>query len=138
MIIQFTVQDLMIFLLLLLGIAAGILLLIVLWKIKKAASGLQSLVETNKESINKTIKTLPGIFDNVEQISSDIKETAGKLKVSVPVILQDVQSITDAAKGFIGNETALKKDAPGFMAYLNVIEDVLHIISGIFSSEKKK
>ena len=101
MLIQFSLQDLLIFLLCVLGITAGILLVSTLFKLKKAASTLRSLLEINKESINKTIKTKPGIFENVGQISSDVKEATDKLKVSVPVILGDIEGITNTAKGSI-------------------------------------
>lgn len=136
MIIQFTLYELMIFLLIALGIAALIILLFILIKTKKVVSNLESMVETNKESINKSIKTMPGIFENVGQISNDFRETSDKLKVSAPLILQDAEDITGAVKVCIGNEVALKKGTPGFMAYFHVFEEVLHIISGIFSSEK--
>ena len=151
MLIQFTLQDLMLFLVCALGIVAGILLLPVLWKINKVVGILRPLVETNQEFINKTIRTMPGIFENVGQISSNIRETTDKLKVSVPVILQEVECVTNAAKGSIElagavmenmgtgiNETvaAYKKDTPGFMAYIHIIEEVLQVIYRTFSSGK--
>jgi len=151
MVIQITVQDLMLFLVCALGIAAGILLLPILWNMKKVVGILRSLVETNQEFVKKTIRTMPGIFENVEQISSNVRETTDKLKVSVPVILQEVECVTNAAKGSIElagvvmenvgseiNETvaAYKKDTPGFMAYFHIIEEVLQIIYRTFSSSK--
>ena len=86
MVIQFTLQELMIFLLCVLGIVAVVLSLPILWNITKIVGILRSLVETNQESINKTIRTMPEIFENVGQISIDVRETADKLKISVPVI----------------------------------------------------
>jgi len=151
MVIQFTLQDLMLFWVCALGIVAGILLLPILWNIKKVVGILRALVETNQEFINKTIRTLPGIFENVGQISSDVRETTDKLKVSVPVILQEVECVTNTAKGSIElagvvmenmgsgiNETiaAYKKDTSGFMAYFHIIEEVLQIIYRILSSSK--
>ena len=151
MVIQFTLQDLMFLLLGALGIAAGILLLSILWKIKKMLGILQPLVEGNQEFIKKTIRTMPGIFENVEQISSNVRETTDKLKVSVPVILQEIECVTKAAKGSIEeagaamknigfeiNETvaAYKKDTLGFMAYFHIFEEVLQIIYRILSPSK--
>jgi len=52
MVFQFTLQDLMLFLAGVLGIAVGILLVSALWKIKKVVGTLQALLETNQESIN--------------------------------------------------------------------------------------
>ncbi len=151
MVIQFTFQDLILFLACTLGIVAGILLLPVLWKINKVVGILKPLIETNEEFINKTIRTMPGIFENVGQISSDVRETTDKLKGSVPMILQEVESVTSAAKGSFelasdvmgnmgaeinGTVVAYKKDTPGFMAYLHAIEEVLQIIYRTFSSGK--
>lgn len=137
MIFQFTLQELMIFLLFVLGTVSGVLVLLILLKTKKTISRLQTLLETNEDSINKTIKTLPVIFENVEQISIELKETTEAIKVSVPAILQDVGCVTSVAKDSLENETALKKDTLGFMAYFNAIEQVLHIIARIFPSKKQ-
>lgn len=151
MLIQFTLQDLMLFLLCAFGIVAGILLLPTLWNIKKVVGTLRPLLETNQEFIKKTIRTMPGIFENVGQISSNLKETSGNLKVSVPIILQEVEVATNAAKGSIElagvvmanmgsgiNETvaAYKKETPSFMTYFHSLEEVLQIIYRTFSSNK--
>lgn len=151
MIIQFTLQDLLVFSACILGIAAEILLLPILWNIKKMVGKLRQLVETNEESIKKTIGTMPGIFENAEQISSNVRETTEKLKVSVPVILQEVESVTNSAKGSIElagavignmgsgiNETvaAYKKETIDFMPYLRILEEVFQIIYRTFSTSK--
>jgi hypothetical protein len=141
----------MLFLVCAVGIAAGILLLPILWNIKKVIGILRLLVETNQEIMNKTIRTMPGIFENIGQISSNARETSDQLRISVPVILNEVECITSAAKGSIElagvvmvnmgsgfNETiaAYKKDTPDFMAYIHIIEEVMQIIYRIFSSNK--
>ncbi len=151
MLIQITLQELMLFLVSALGIVAGILLLPTLLDIKKIVGILRPLVETNQELIKKSIKTMPGIFENVGQISSNVRETTDKLKVSLPVILQEVEYTTNAAKGSIQlagtvienmgsgiNETvaAYKKDTPSFMTYFHSIEEILQIIYRTISSSK--
>lgn len=151
MVIQFTLQELMIFLVCALGIAVGVLSLPILWNINKVANTLRSLVESNQGSINQTISAMPGIFENVGQISSDVRETTDKLKISVPVILQDVESVTNTAKGSIElagavmenvgsgiNETitAYKQETSSIMAYVQIFEEVLQIICRTFSSNK--
>lgn len=151
MLIQLTLQDLMLFFVFALGIAVGILLLSILWNIKKVVGILRPLIETNQEFIKKSIKAMPGIFENVEQISSNVRDTTDKLKVSVPVILQEVECVTNAAKGSIQlagvvienigsgiSETAAacKRDSPDFMDYFHIVEEVLQIICRTFSSSK--
>ena len=151
MVIQFTLQNLMLFLVCAVGIAAGILLLPILWNMKKVVGILRQLIESNEEIISTTIRTMPGIFENMGQISSNIRETSDKLKISVPVILQEVECVTHTAKGSIElagvvmenmgsgiNETiaSYKKDTPDFMAYFSFFEEVLQIIYRTFSSGK--
>ena len=151
MVIQVTLQELMIFLVCALLIAAGVLSLPILWNMRKMVGILRSLAETNQESINKTIRTIPGILENVGQISSDVRETADKLKISVPMILQDVESVTNTAKESIElagavvenmgsgiNETiaAYEKEKSNIMAYLHIFEEALEIICRTFSCSK--
>ena len=151
MVIQFTLQDLMIFLVCAFVIAAAALSLPILWNMTKMVGILRSLVETNQEFINKTIKTMPGTFENAGQISSNVRETTDKLKISVPAILQEVEYVTNAAKGSIElagvvienvgsgiNETiaTYKKDTQDYVAYFHIFEEVLQIIYRTFTSRK--
>jgi len=151
MVIQFTLQNLFIFLVCALGIAAGILLLPILWNIMKVVGILRSLAETNKEFINKSIGTMPGILGNMGQISSNIRDTADKLKVSAPVILQEVECAAHAAKGSfeltnvvienIGsgiNETVAtyQKEASNLANYFHIFEEVIQIICRALSTRK--
>ena len=145
----------MIFLVCAIGIAAGILLIPILWNINKVTGVLRSLLETNKDLINKTIKPMPTIIENAEHISANVRETTDKLKVSVPVILHEVEGVTIAAKGSIAladvalknigsgiseTITSFKKDTSedsfGFMAYFPIIKEIVQIIYRAFSSRK--
>ncbi|MCX5780143.1 MAG: hypothetical protein NTV45_04875, partial [Firmicutes bacterium] len=76
MVIQFTLQDLMIFLVCAFVIAAGALSIPILWNINKMVGALRPLIDKNKESLHQSLQTMPGILGNVEQISSDVRETA--------------------------------------------------------------
>jgi hypothetical protein len=151
MIIQLTLQELMIFLVCSLGIAAGILLIPILWNIKKMVVILRLLVETNQESVQKSFIKMPGIFENIGQISSNVRETTDKLNIAVPVIIQEVESVTNAAKGSLElagvvmanvgsgiNETiaTYQRDTVDFIAYFHIFEEVLQMIYRTFSSSK--
>lgn len=148
MTIQFSLQEFMIFLVCAFGIAAGVLLLPILWDLKKVTGILRPLVETNQDLIKKTMKTMPAVFENLGQISSNVRDTTDKLKISLPVILQEVECVTNAAKGSFEmagtvmenmgsgiNETvaAYKKDTPG---YFHIIEEILQIIYRTLTSGK--
>lgn len=151
MVIQFTLQDILIFLAAIIGIVIGILLISTLWKVNKVVGTMRSLLETNQESINKSVSAMPGILENVGQITVDARETTGQLKNSVPLILQEVESVTNAAKGSIemvgsvienvGTEInhpkgGHKGDSSGFLPYLHIVEEVLQIVYRIVSSKK--
>lgn len=151
MVIQFTLQSLIVFLFCLIGIAAGILLLPILWDIKKMVSISRSLLETNQMIINKSIRTLPIILENAEQISNNARDTTDKLKTSVPVILQETEHAMHAARSSfestnvvienIGsgiNETlaTYQKETTSIANYLHILEEVIQIICRALSSSK--
>jgi hypothetical protein len=155
MIIQFTLQDLMVFLVCAVAIAAGVILLPILWNIKKVVGIIRPLVEGNQEQIKKTIKTMPVILENAEHISINVKDTTDKLRISVPVLIQDVETATKTVQGslelagaLVGNLgtgvndiiASYKKDtaddATGLMAYFPIIKEVLQLILRAFSSDK--
>lgn len=148
MVIQFTLQDMMIFLVCAVGILAGALLLPVLWNVKKLLGALRPLLENNRESINKSIRTMPVILGDVEQISGNVKETTDKLKVSLPSVLQEVEYVANTAKesftlagdvmekmGSGINETAsaYKKDNSG---YFHLFEELMQLVYRSLSSGK--
>jgi uncharacterized protein YoxC len=96
--IQFTLQDLMIFSAFIVGIIAGIFLIIVLFKLKKVISSVQALVDDNKDSITKTINATPGVMDDIKVISTNIRDVSGDLNNSLPVILKDTEVISGKTK----------------------------------------
>ena len=149
MVIQFTLQELMLFLVCALGIIAGILLLPILWNVKKVVGILRPMIENNQDSIKKAFKTTPVFIENAGQIASNVRDTTDKLKVSFPVILQEVESVTNTAKGSIklagvvmenmGSEindsiADYKKDTSGISAYFHIFEEALKIIYRTFFS----
>lgn len=152
MIIQFTLQEFMLLLVSAFGIAAGVLLIPILWDIKKVVSILRPLVETNQESVKRIIKTIPAIFEDAGYISKNVRETTDRIKISAPAILKEVEVATNSAKDSIelagvimgnmssgiNNETAVtyKKDGSAFMAYLSIFEEVLQIVYRTYSSSK--
>lgn len=151
MIIQFTLQDLLLFLGCVLLAVIGVLLVAILWKINKVMGTCRSMVETHQDSINRTIKALPGIMENAEQISSNVKITTDQLKISGPVILKDAEFVANATKDGVEtasaaiinvstgvNDTvdAIKQEAEEFGAYFHIAAEIIKIIIRAFSSGK--
>ncbi|MEI8200711.1 MAG: hypothetical protein WCG21_11665 [Eubacteriales bacterium] len=151
MVIQFTLQDLLLFLGCALLAVIGVFLIAILWKTNKVIGVFRSMVESNQDSINKTIRTLPGIMENAEQISGNVKVTTDQLKVSGPAILKDAEFVANATKDGVEiasaaiinvstgvNDTvdAIKQEAEDFGAYFHIAAEIIKIIIRAFSSGK--
>jgi len=151
MVIQFTVQDLLLFLGCVLLAVIGVFLIAILWKTNKMIGTFKSIVESNQDAVNRTIKTLPGIMENAEQISGNVKITTDQLKVSGPVILKDAEFVANATKDGVEiasaaiinvstgvNDTvdAIKQEAEEFGAYFHIAAEIIKIIIRAFSSGK--
>lgn len=151
MVIQFAVQDLLLFLGCALLAVIGVFLIAILWKTNKIISTFRSIVESNQDAVNRTIKTLPGIMENAEQISGNVKITTDQLKLSGPVILKDAEFVANATKDGVEiasaaiinvstgvNDTvdAIKQEAEEFGAYFHIAAEIIKIIIRAFSSGK--
>lgn len=149
MIIQITLQELMIIVVCIFVVAASMLLLPILWNLKKMTGILRPMLETNQESIKKTIKVLPEIVENARYISKNVRETTDDFKISAPLILKEVEYASNSAKESIemagviveklcfgSNKVTYNKDSDGFMSYLYIFEEVLQIVYRTFSTNK--
>jgi len=157
MVIQFALQDALIFLLCILGITVALLIIPVLMNTKKVMGILRDTLVKNQESIQKTIRSLPGILENVGQVTNNSKEITNQLRISVPVIAKEIEGVTHAAKDGIAsagvvlekmgtgiNDTvssyketseSAPEEATGLMVYVPLIKDVLQIIEHNFSEK---
>lgn len=149
MIIQITLQDLMIIVVCVFVVAASLLLLPILWDLKKVTGILRPMLEINQESIKKTIKVLPEIVENARHISKSVRETTDDFKISAPLILKEVESASNSAKesiemagviveklSFGTNKITYNEEGNGFMSYLYIFEEVLQIVYRTFSANK--
>lgn len=151
MVIQMTVQEIVIFIACIIGFVAGILLVAILWDIKKIVGVFRPVIQKNKAGLQTAIGMIPVIVQNAAQISSDVKETTEKLKVAVPVILEDAQWVAHATKGSIQLATvavenvgsgildtveAYKRAVPSIASYICVVQEIVQIIARMFSREK--
>ena len=99
MLIQFTLQEAMIFLLCTVGILAGAIMLPILWNIKKVVGIFKPMVENNQDALRKSVKAMPVIVGDIEQIGGNLKVTTEQLRVSFPSIIQEVEHVATTAKG---------------------------------------
>lgn len=101
-------------LLALLGCIAIVYLILILNKVLKLVSNINSLLDQNKDNLTKTIKDLPKIADNVNDACQNIKdisdvatETTADLIVAKENIESNVETIKEIAK--IINQVFFKK-----------------------------
>ncbi len=148
MLIQFTLQDMLLFLgCALLGII-GVLLILILWKTNKVMGVFRTMVDSNRASINRSMQALPAIMENTEQISSNVKDTTDKLNESFPEMLKDAEYITHETKNAVKvasstvmnvssgvNDTvdAIKQEASDFGTYFHIVTEIFKIIFHSFS-----
>lgn len=151
MVIQFTLQDLLLFLGCVLVAVIGVLLIAILLKANKVMGICRTIIETNKDSIQRTIQAVPGIMENSEQISKNVKITTDQLSKSGPLILKDAEYITRTTKEGVEiassaiinvstgvNDTvdAIKQEASEFSTYFHIASEIIKIIIHAFSSGK--
>jgi hypothetical protein len=146
--LPFTLQELMTFLVCAIGIIAGMIMVPILWNIKKVVGTFKLLVENNHDNIKKSFKTIPVIIDNVEQIGGNLRDTTDKLRVSVPLIIQEVDHVAEKAKGSLAlagdvmekmgsgiNDTVTthKDDSTG---YFHLFEEFMQLLYHSLTSDK--
>ncbi len=89
-----TVQDLFKLILFLLGIGAGTYLILVLNKINKILGQAKDIVEMNLNEIDTTIKQLPDISYNINEITRETKSAITNLTPEINDLLHNVNSIS--------------------------------------------
>lgn len=97
MVISFTLQDLLLFLGCVLLLGVGIVLIIVLLRLKKILTTVSGILDANRQNLEDTLQSLPVITKNAEVITEDFKVTSAAVSQSAPEILSDVEDITGAA-----------------------------------------
>lgn len=94
MTIQIHLDQLINAILILLGLAIGVVLFLAILKLVRLLGRLDSLLSSNQSAIDTTLKGLPEIVGNTQTITGDVGELTGKLKVSVAGIASDAQGVT--------------------------------------------
>lgn len=145
-----TINDLFTLILFLIGIGAGIVFILVLIKINKILGNIKDVLEENTKAIDATIKQLPDISCNLNEITKETKNTLVTLKPEVDALLFNVNNISKKVSGMTDNaenvtnkvsETfdkvseslvdaafTFQNSAKGINYYLNMIKDIVEII----------
>lgn len=147
-----TILDLFRLILFLLGIGALTFLILALKNITGILGQINKIINDNSREIDRTIKQLPEISENVNAITHDTKQTVKELTPEINGLLHNINSISGKVEGItnfiddtthkVGDTVGLVSDtisdtATSFRFNVNNIADYIVIIKEIFESIKK-
>ncbi|NLY46305.1 MAG: hypothetical protein GX053_10025 [Tissierella sp.] len=92
-----TVKDLFSLILFLVGIGVGIYFILVLSKINKILGQAKDMIEANIKEIDTTIKQLPDISHNINEITKETKHTITDIGPELSGLVHNINSISDQA-----------------------------------------
>lgn len=70
---QVSIGQILIILLILIGVFVGAYLVILLHRVAETIKKVNSILDSNKENIDNTMKSIPGICENVNEITDSVK-----------------------------------------------------------------
>ena len=125
--IMIPLSELVTIILFLLGATALIFIILVLSKLLNVLKNVNSIVEGNKENIDKTIEKLPGITDNALEITDMLKNNMSDIQG----VFESIGKISDTVKkgvDTINNDIILKAKS---------IVDIIDAVKKMFDKKKE-
>ncbi len=126
-----SVNDLLTFLAVFIGsclvAAIGVLLIIALVNFIKMAKKFNKLIDDNTEHVNKTLKQLPGLAENLDKASISVKVNADKVGVSFSSI-----------EGVFTGTPATGDDSNTLLTIVSIAEGILKAIIGFFAKKERE
>ncbi len=92
-----TVKDLFSLILFLVGIGVGVYFILVLSKINKILGQAKDMIESNIKEIDTTIKQLPDISYNINEITKETNRTITQIGPELGGLVHNINSISDQA-----------------------------------------
>jgi len=115
------------FLIFCIAVVIGIFLIILLRNCLKVVDKVNKIIETNSESIEKTLTALPSTVKSVDELAVSAKGTLDKA-TSVVATVED--TVTETIDSFSFN-------AENVLSIINIASSVVKSIISAFSSSKK-
>lgn len=146
-----TIQDLFKLILFLVGIGVGTYLILVLSKINRILGQAKDMVEANVKEIDTTIKQLPEISYNVNEITKEANMTIKELGPELGGLVHNINSISEQASSItntvkdttdkvsetVGDVTnSITDTALAFQYGTKSLTDYMNIIMEIFETIK--
>jgi hypothetical protein len=139
---QITIDmQLLLTLLVLVGIAAGVFLIILLIRLIGAIKRISQLADQVHEPISTTVEQLPALTKRMDAITVALSTLSESASQSVPVILKDAQAITGTARAGVESiGGAAKAVGEGVSSFFNpepssssTLGSIVEVISQIIS-----
>jgi predicted PurR-regulated permease PerM len=105
---QITLGQLIMTILVIIGGVLGVYLAMLVYQLFKAVQKINSILDSNKENIDNTMKSIPGIVENVNVITGSVKQK------------------TELIDSFFGD----KAEAPGASG-ISSLESIISVVSSI-------
>jgi len=122
------IEDLLIFLAVFIGfcfaVAIGVLLIIALVNFIKVTRKVDKLLDDNTEYVNKTVKQLPSLVENLDKATISIKENADTIGYSAGAI-----------GGIFSGTPATGEDSSLLLTIVSIAEAVIKVIMGFFTKK---
>lgn len=119
--ITFTIQDLGIFIGWMLLLAVGVFLILVLWKLFRILGRVQAAMTAHHDDIDRSIKAMPGIMENAEKVTENLKDTTDQ--------------IAYASEGVGDTVDVIREGAEDFGTYFHIISEIIKVIVHAFSGK---
>lgn len=135
-----SLQDIFIFLILILLIVLGAYLILALRNANEVLKYARNILKTNEESIEKLIKPIPVITENLAKATKDAPEVMANMKAITGTIKDGVVKAEEAVdvigEGIAETVSVVRGSAEDITAYIKIISEVVKIIIGVFSKSK--
>ena len=122
---EFTVGQVIVSLSIILGAAVVVYIIIILSRLAATVRNINSILETNKENIDNTMNSLPGIVANVNEITGSVRRK------------------TEMLDGIFGEKddtenSSLISSLESVLSSITSVLEIFNEIKGFFSSKKRK
>ena len=151
MTISFTLQELGIFLVLLVVFAAGIYAIITLSNISKVVSGINKRIVDNEENIQDTIDNVTSSMKNINEISSSLYMNKDLLDVQIPGTINNIYSLSTTLKhtsekvddsvdmvnvSLMETASTVQENTEDILSYVRIVSEGLRIFLEMFSKKQ--
>lgn len=113
---QFTVGQVIVALAIVLGSAIGVYLVIILYRVSESLKRINGILDTNKQNIDNTLNSIPGIVENVNEITGSIRKKTtlldelfnGKEEADSGSALGGIENLISSITGLISLVSEIK------------------------------